>query len=210
MSVPKDTGYLIPVEQLDRAILLIRGQRVMLDADLALLFGVSTKALNQAVKRNLDRFPADFLFRLTPEEKSEVVTNCDHLSALKFSRQLPYAFTEHGAVMVATVLNSRRAAEVSVFVVRAFVRMRQVLAGHRELALKLADIERRVAGHDATIRSLVGAIRQLLQPPQPEPKKRRIGFGPDDGRTGSASDFIARDRPAEKPRRRKAASSDER
>jgi len=164
VSVPKDTGYLIPVEQLDRAILLIRGQRVMLDADLALLFGVSTKALNQAVKRNLDRFPADFLFRLTPEEKSEVVTNCDHLSALKFSRQLPYAFTEHGAVMVATVLNSRRAAEVSVFVVRAFVRMRQVLAGHRELALKLAEIERRVASHDATIRSLVGAIRQLLQP----------------------------------------------
>jgi len=164
VNVPKDTGYLIPVEQLDRAILLVRGQRVMLDADLAFLFGVSTKALNQAVKRNLDRFPADFLFRLTPEEKSEVVTNCDHLSALRFSRQLPYAFTEHGAVMVATVLNSRRAAEVSVFVVRAFVRMRQVLAGHRELALKLAEIERRVASHDATIRSLVGAIRQLLQP----------------------------------------------
>jgi len=102
--------------------------------------------------------------------------------------------------MVATVLNSRRAAEVSVFVVRAFVRMRQVLAGHRELALKLTEIERRVASHDASIRSLIAAIRQLLQPPEPEPRKRRIGFGPDDDRTGSSSDFIARDRPA---RRRK-------
>jgi len=193
---------LMPVERIDSAILEIRGHRVMLDADLAFLFGVSTKALNQAVKRNLDRFPADFLFRLTPEEKAEVVTNCDHLSGLRFSRQLPYAFTEHGAVMVATVLNSRRAAEVSVFIVRAFVRMRQVLAGHRELALKLAEIERRVAGHDASIRSLIGAIRQLLQPPQPEPRKRRIGFGPDDNRTGSISDFVARHRPATKPRRR--------
>ena len=129
-----------------------------------------------------------------------MVTDCDHLSGLRFSRQLPYAFTEHGAVMVATALNSRRAAEVSVFVVRAFVRMRQVLAGHRELALKLTEIERRVASHDASIRSLIAAIRQLLQPPEPEPRKRRIGFGPDDDRTGSSSDFIARDRPA---RRRK-------
>ncbi len=108
MTAPKDSGYLIPVEQLDRAILLIRGQRVVLDADLATLFGVSTRALNQAVKRNLDRFPADFLFRLTPEEKVEVVTNCDHLSALRFSRHLPYAFTEHGAVMVAPEPKKKR------------------------------------------------------------------------------------------------------
>jgi hypothetical protein len=191
-----ESGYLIPVEQLDRAILLIRGQRVVLDADLAALFGVSTRALNQAIKRNLDRFPADFLFRLTPEEKTEVVTNCDHLAGLKFSRHLPYAFTEHGAVMAATVLNSKRAAEVSVFIVRAFVRMRQMLASHRQLALRLADLERQVATHDASIRSLVSAIRQLLQPP--EPKKKRIGFVTDDdksGQTGSASDFMVRDRP---------------
>ena len=195
MTAPKDPGYLIPTERLDRGILLIRGQRVMLDADLAALFGVSTRALNQAIKRNLDRFPADFLFRLNPEEKAEVVTICDHLSGLKFSRHLPYAFTEHGAVMAATVLNSKRAAEASVFVVRAFVRMRQLLASHRELALKLADLERRVAAHDASISSLISAIRQLLQPP--EPKKKRIGFVTDDdkpGQTGSASDFIARDR----------------
>jgi hypothetical protein len=159
----------------------------MLDADLAALFGVSTRALNQAIKRNLDRFPADFLFRLNPEEKAEVVTICDHLSGLKFSRHLPYAFTEHGAVMAATVLNSKRAAQASVFVVRAFVRMRQLLASHRELALKLTDLERRVASHDTSISSLVSAIRQLLQPP--EPKKKRIGFVTDD------DNIIAHDRP---------------
>jgi hypothetical protein len=154
-----------------------------------------------AIKRNLDRFPADFLFRLNPEEKAEVVTICDHLSGLKFSRHLPYAFTEHGAVMAATVLNSKRAAEASVFVVRAFVRMRQLLASHHDLALKLADLERRVAAHDTSIDSLVSAIRQLLQPP--EPKKKRIGFVTDydkPGHTGSASDFIARDRPRRRGR----------
>jgi hypothetical protein len=167
---------------------MVRGQRVMLDADLTALFGVSTRALNQAIKRNLDRFPADFLFRLNPEEKAEVVTNCDHLSGLKFSRHLPYAFTEHGAVMAATVLNSKRAAEVSVFVVRAFVRMRQLLASHRELALKLADLERRGASHDTSIRWLVSAIRQFLQPPAPP--RRKIGFAT------NPDDIIAHDRPA--------------
>jgi len=201
VTAPKDTGYLIPVEQLDRAILLIRGQRVMLDADLATRFGVSTRALNQAVKRNLERFPDDFLFRLTPEEKAEVVTNCGHLSVLRFSRHLPYAFTEHGAVIAATVLNSTRAAEVSVFVVRSFARVRQVLAGHREPALKLAEIEMRVAGHDASIRSLIGAMRQLLQPSQP--RKKRIGFITDDdkpGQTGSSSGSCAHDRPRRRRR----------
>jgi len=195
MTAPKDSGYLIPVEQLDRAILMLRGQRVMLDADLAALFGVSTRALNQAIKRNLDRFPADFLFRLNPEEKAEVVTICDHLSGLKFSHHLPYAFTEHGAVMAATVLNSKRAAEASVFVVRAFVRMRQLLASHRELALKLADLERRVAAHDTSISSLVSAIRQLLQPPVPP--RRKIGFA-----TNPDDNIIAHDRPARQHRKR--------
>jgi hypothetical protein len=166
---------------------MLRGQRVMLDADLAALFGVSTRALNQAIKRNLDRFPADFLFRLDPEEKAEVVTNCDHLSGLKFSPHLPYALTEHGAVMAATVLNSKKAAEASVFVVRAFVRMRQLLATHRQLALKLAELESRVASHDKSIQALLDAIRGLMQPPAHP--KRRIGFvtGPDDN-------TVARDR----------------
>ena len=122
---------LVPSERIERSILFIRGQKVMLDADLADLYGVATKVLNQAVKRNMDRFPGDFLFQLTAEEKAEVVTDCDHLAKLKFSPVLPYAFTEHGAIMAASVLNSPQAVEVSVFVVRAFVRLRnwQVLTG---------------------------------------------------------------------------------
>jgi hypothetical protein len=126
---------LVPVERIERAILSIRGEKVMLDSDLAqLLYGVPTKVLNQAVKRNLSRFPPDFMFQLTKTEKAEVVTNCDHLIHLKFSSNLPYAFTEHGALMLANVLNSERAAQTSVMVVRAFVRLRQMLASNAELA----------------------------------------------------------------------------
>ncbi len=165
---------LVSVERIQRAILLIRGQKVMLDADLARLYGVTTKRLNEQVKRNRDRFPEDFMFRLTAPEKAEVVANCDHLQRLKFSPALPHAFTEHGAIMLASVLNSRRAIEVSVYVVRAFVRLRQMLASHRELAEKLAELEQKVQSHDEHIRSLFEAIRQLMAPP--EPKRRRIGF----------------------------------
>jgi hypothetical protein len=112
---------LIPVERIERSIFLIRGQRVMLDADLAELYDVTTKRLNEQVKRNRGRFPADFMFQLTAKEKTEVVANCDHLSKLKFSPVLPNAFTEHGAIMVASVLNTPRAIQTSVLVVRAFV-----------------------------------------------------------------------------------------
>ncbi len=147
----------------------------MLDADLAELYGVPTKVLNQAVKRNAERFPLDFAFRLRQREKAEVVTICDHLSRLRFSPVLPYAFTEHGAIMAANVLNSRRAVEASVYVVRAFVRLRQVFATHKELAHKLVELERRVGTHDAAIRELVTAIRRLAKPP-PNPPQRKIGF----------------------------------
>ena len=123
---------------------------------------MSTRALNQAIKRNLDRFPADFLFRLNPEEKAEVVTICDHLSGLKFSRHLPYAFTEHGAVMAATVLNSKRAAEASVFVVRAFVRLRRILAENVGLARRLDELEKK---YDVQFKVVFDTIRQLMQPP---------------------------------------------
>lgn len=146
----------------------------MLDADLARLYGVTTKRLNEQVKRNRGRFPEDFMFRLTAPEKAEVVANCDHLQRLKFSPALPHAFTEHGAIMLASVLNSRRAIEVSVYVVRAFVRFRRLLSTHRELAQKLAELERKVQGHDEHIRSLFEAIRQLMA--SPEPQRRRIGF----------------------------------
>src|ERR1035441_6669473 len=126
---------------IDSLIVELRGQRVILDADLATIYGVSTKRLNEQVKRNEDRFPPDFAFQLTAAEKAEVVANCDHLARLKFSPVLPRAFTEHGAIMAATVLNSPRAVQMSVFVVRAFVKMRAALIDTRELARKLAAVE---------------------------------------------------------------------
>jgi hypothetical protein len=168
---------LLLVEEIQPRILLIRGQKVILDADLAKLYGVSTKRLNEQVKRNKHRFPADFVFALTEAEKAEVVAKCDHLHRLKFSPVLPNAFTEHGAIMAATVLNSIRAVEVSVFVVRAFVRLREFIGAHKELAAKLAELERKVAGHDGAIRQLVTAMQELLAPP-PEPERGKFGFHP--------------------------------
>ena len=121
---------IIPVENIERTILLIRGEKVILDVDLAALYGVSTKRLNQQVNRNPARFPGDFMFQLTNEERSQVVTICNHLGNLKYSSTLPRAFSEHGAIMAASVLNTPRAVEMSVFVVRAFVRLRNFLAAH--------------------------------------------------------------------------------
>ena len=163
---------LLSVQKVAQAILFIRGQRVMLDADLAQLYGVSTKALNQAVKRNRNRFPQDFMFKLTPTEKAEVVTNCDHLKRLKYSSSLPNAFTEHDAVMLASLLNSPIAVAASIHVVRAFVRLRQWLVSHADLARKLQQLEEK---YDKQFAVVFEAIRALMEPP-PEPKKSRIGF----------------------------------
>ncbi len=173
------TKSLIPVGKIEQRILLIRGERVIVDADLAEFYGVPTKVLNQAVRRNKERFPKDFMFRLSKDEKAEVVTICDHLTKLKFSPVNPRVFTEHGAIMAASVLNSRRAIQVSVFIVRAFVKLRRVMAEHKELAQRIAQLERRLANHDEQILSLVQAIRQIVKP-TPLPKKRRIGFNPDE------------------------------
>ncbi len=162
---------IVPYERIEQRILLIRGQKVMLDADLAVLYGVKTKRLKEQVRRNLDRFPPDFMFELTPEEKGEVVAVCDHLKRLKFSAYLPYAFTEHGALMLANVLNSSRAVQVSLQIVRTFVRLRQLLATNVELARKLEALENK---YDQQFKVVFDAIRKLLQPPV-EPK-RRIGF----------------------------------
>ena len=170
---------LVPIERIENKILLIRGQKVIVDADLAELYGVTTKQLNQQVKRNKDRFPEDFMFHITRNEKAEVVTICDHLSQLKFSPVLPYAFTEHGAIMAASVLNSKRAVEISVYVVRAFVKLREMLGTHKELARKLTELERKLGAHDQAIISIVEAIEQLMLPPEPK-KKRPIGFRPTD------------------------------
>ncbi len=144
---------IVPTEKIERSILLIRGLKVMLDRDLAELYDVSTKRLNEQVKRNKDRFPSDFMFQLTAEEKGEVVANCDHLHKLKFSPALPYAFTEHGAIMAATILNSDRAIKVSLYVVRAFLKLREMLATHKEFARKLKELENKFAEHDEKFRS---------------------------------------------------------
>ena len=159
---------------LQQRILVLRGERVMIDSDLAGLYGVEARVLNQAVKRNPERFPVDFSFVLTREEKQEVITNCDHLQKLKFSPHLPRVFTEHGAIMAASVLNSPRAVEMSVFVVRAFVRLRQVLIEHHELSARLDELEARVARHDNTLSTLVATIRQMATPPASP--SRQIGF----------------------------------
>jgi phage regulator Rha-like protein len=169
---------IVKVGNIQQRILLIRGEKVIIDADLAEAYGVTTKALNQAIRRNADRFPPDFMFRLTKQEKLEVVTNCDHLQKLKFSPVNPYVFTEHGAIMAACVLNSQKAVEVSVFVVRAFVQLREVLAGHKKIARKISQLERKLGDHDQQIMVLIEAIKQLMDPKLP-PKTRRIGFSND-------------------------------
>ena len=143
----------------------------MIDTDLAELYGVTTKSLKQAVKRNPRRFQQDFAFRLTAGEKKELVTKCDRFERLKHSTVFPLAFTEHGAIMAASVLNSKLAVEISVYVVRAFVRMREGLIEHRELAARLNELERK---HDAQFRVVFDAIRPLMEPPKPP--GRQIGF----------------------------------
>ena len=165
---------LIPTEQIEQKILLICGHKVMLDSDLARLYGVSTKVLNQAVKRNRTRFPDDFMFQLSAAE-SEALRSRFVTSKRRGGRQYrPYAFTEQGIAMLSSVLRSERAIQVNIMIMRAFVKLREMVAAHKELAGKLAELERRVASHDGHIKSLFDAIRQLIEPAKPTP--RRIGF----------------------------------
>ena len=171
----KRTMMAKPIES---QIYRVRGQRVLIDSDLAALYGVEVRALNQAVKRNRNRFPPDFVFRLKEKESEElrsqgVISRGGHGGR----RYLPYVFTEHGAIMAASVLNSRRAVEMSIFVVRAFVRLRETLAAHRALAAKLVELEQRLDTHDATIDEILDAIRALTAPP--EKPLRQIGFRPE-------------------------------
>lgn len=166
---------MIAIEGLAQRILLIRGQKVMLDADLAELYGIPTKRFNEQVKRNIDRFPADFMFQLSVEEhealRSQFATSNSGRGGRRYT---PYAFTEHGAIMAATILNSPKAIEMSVFIVRAFVQLREMLSSHKELAAKLEALEQKVGSHDQAISGLIDAIRQLMA--SPAQKKRPIGF----------------------------------
>lgn len=182
----KTKQALAAVEPIEPAIRVIRGQRVILDSDLATIYGVTTKVLNQAIKRNPARFPEDFVFQLNLKETREVVRLRSQFVTSKAGRGgrrfLPYAFTEHGAVMAANVLSSERAVAMSIYVVRAFVKLREVLASTDELAENLDALERKLTGrldtHEKAIIELFTQIRKLLKPPppQPEPKRRRIGF----------------------------------
>lgn len=167
---------IILIDQIEPMILEFRGYKVMLDSDLAALYGTPTKALNQAVKRNLARFPSTFMFALTEAEKHELVTNCDRFDKLKHSTSPPFAFTEHGAIMVASILNTPRAVEVSIFVVQAFVKLRQLILNHAEILKKLTDLERKVGAHDDAIKQIVLALKQLMAEPKDAKPKRGIGF----------------------------------
>ncbi len=169
--------WLIPEEFVERRILLIRGHKVMLDADLAQLYGVTTKRLNEQIKRNRDRFPEDFMFQLSFEEGKSILALRSQFATLKRGQHLkyaPYAFTEHGAVMAANVLNSPVAVRASIQVVRAFVRLREILATHKRLARKLEEMEMK---YDQQFKVVFDAIRELMAP-QPPPSGRRIGFAP--------------------------------
>lgn len=190
-----DKNIMIHAERIENIILLIRGQRVILDSDLAKIYSVPTKRLNEQVKRNTERFPDDFAFKLTPEEftdlRPQIATAVLPTKSIRSQiataskrniRHLPYVFTEHGAIMAANVLNSPKAIEMSLFVVRAFVKMRETLASNRTLAEKLAELERKLTGrlnvHEKAIVYVLEEIKKLMTPApsQPVPPKRQIGF----------------------------------
>jgi exosome complex RNA-binding protein Csl4 len=166
---------ILPEEIILNKILFIRGKKVMIDKDLADLYNVSTKRLNEQVKRNNKRFPKDFMFQLTQNEKDEVVANCDHLSTLKYSPNLPYAFTEHGAVMLASVVNSIKAIEANIQIIRVFNKMREALFSYKDVLLKLEQLEQQTLEHTSDIRIIFDYLKQLLTPAE-QRSRRRIGF----------------------------------
>lgn len=167
---------IIPLEHVQSRILVLRNLRVVLDRDLAALYGVPTFRLNEAVKRNADRFPGDFRFQLTAEELGRLTSQFAISKPGRGGRRtLPYAFTEHGALMAATILNSSRAVQMSLVIVRAFVRLRQLLVNHKALSAKLTELDARVGAHDKQLVAIVNAIRQLGAPDGPR-HRHKIGF----------------------------------
>jgi len=168
-----------PAKPLESLILTIRGRKVVVDADLASVYGVSTMRLNEQVKRNVERFPEDFRFQLTESETAGVIANCDNPSSLRFRRTRPWVFTEHGAIMAASMLNSPEAVTMSVFVVRAFVQMREQLATDVAILRRLSEIDRTLLQHDVALRDVYRRLLPLLTVDPPAPR-RRIGFHPKD------------------------------
>lgn len=165
---------IVPIEVIEKKIYLIRGQKVMLSLHLAELYGVETRVLNQAVKRTIQRFPEDFMFQINEFEANQLVSQNVIPHKKYFGGFLPYAFTEQGVAMLSSVLNSERAIQVNIAIIRAFVKLKEILSTNKELAGKLAELERKMERHDKEIKVIFDAIRQLMAPP--EPKEKKIGF----------------------------------
>lgn len=172
MKTKDENKPLVPQEIIENRILLIRGKKVMLDADLAVLYQVKTMALNQAVKRNIKRFPEEFMFRLTLTEKQEVITNCDNLKHLKYSSHVPYAFTEQGVAMLSSVLKSEKAIQVNIQIILTFVKIKEIIISNKELRRKIEEMESK---YDGKFEVVFRVISKLISQPEKENKKK-IGF----------------------------------
>jgi len=170
----QDKVHIIAHEAVESMIVVIRGQKVMIDHDLAELYEVETKNLNRQVRRNTERFPAEFMFQLTKEEKKELVTNCHRFDRLKHSISLPYAFTEHGVMMLASVLRSDRAVKISIHIVKTFIRLREFITSHKQLAYRMRELEQKVGRHDEDIKVIIDIIKKLMQ--ELKQPKKGIGF----------------------------------
>ena len=171
-----NNSQLLPLEVIESKIFLLRGQKIMLDKDLAELYGVETRDLNKAVKRNIDRFPDDFMFQLSVEEFQNLMFHFGTSSDARWggTRKLPYAFTEQGVTMLSGVLSSTRAVQVNIAIMRAFVMLREILSAHKDLAAQFAELEKKYETHDVQIRSIFEALRQLMTPPAKP--KQKMGF----------------------------------
>jgi len=179
MSENTNEKSLVPKELIASKILLIREQKVMIDADIAELYGVTTKRLNEQVKRNINRFPANFMFELTKEEKDQVVANCDHLEKLKFSPVLPKVFTEHGIMMVANVLTSERAIQVSIQIIEVFIKMREMLTDNLSLKLEVEGIKKKLSNHSKNIELVFNYLDELMERKDNEKPRKQIGYKAD-------------------------------
>ena len=176
MNITEKSESLVPEEYIMSKILFLRGQKVMIDRDLAELFGVETKRLNEQVKRNIKRFPQRFMFQLTTKEKDEVVANCDHLSNLKFSPFLPYVFTEHGTVMLANILNSERAIQTSIYIVEAFIKLREIFSDTLNLKIEIEEIKQKIQSQDKNIELVFSYLDELMDKQAQTKERKRIGY----------------------------------
>ena len=170
----KQVESVIPYDRVENKIFIIRGQKVIIDRDLAELYEVETKYLNRQVRRNIERFPEEFMFRLSKEEQQQLVTNCHRFESMKHSTALPYAFTEHGVAMLSSVLKGDRAVKISIHIVKTFIRLREVILSHKELARSFKELEKRLGRHDQEISVIVDMIKRLIS--GPEKPKTKIGF----------------------------------